>query len=215
MTQKGRNHHNSSLKHKIIKHINENINIYFKIILLFIIGICLGITVVNQLPEIELQNINIYINNSISLLKSDAEISKIQMLKSSLYKNILIVLVVWIFGPTFFGNIILYFIILIIGVTFGYTIAAIMTIFTFIQGILFFFSSMFLQNIINIPAIFFLIVQGIKSRKHLLSKQNIGSKYIIIKHSAYSVIVAIILTVASLIEVYISGNLIYSVVKYL
>ena len=203
------------IKQLIINHISENINIYFKVLIIFIIGICIGIVVVNQLSETGLQDINGYISNSINALKNNNEISKIQMLKSSLFKDIIIVSVIWILGLTFIGSFILYFLVLILGITFGYTLCAIMTSFTFIQGILFFFTSMFLQNLITIPAIIFLTVHGIKEHRNLFSKQNTNIKYIIVKHSSYCILILLVLTIASLIEVYVSGNLIYKVIKYL
>lgn len=215
MQRRGRSRYKSGIKQLVIHHISENINIYFKVLIIFTIGICIGIAVVNQLPETGLQNINEYITNSINTLKNNNEISKGQMLKSSLFKNVVIVLIIWFFGLTLVGSFILYFITLIIGITFGYTLAAIMTSFTFMQGILFLFTSMLLQNIINIPSIIFLIVQGIKSHKDLISKQNTSIKYIIAKHSAYSILVMILLVLASLIEVYVSGSLVYTIVKYL
>lgn len=210
-----RKRYKSGFKQLIINHISENVNIYLRVLIIFIIGVCIGIAVVNQLSEAGLQSINEGINNSINILKENNEISKSQMLKSSLFKNVVIVFIIWIFGLTFVGNFILYFITLIIGITFGYTLSALMTSFTFMQGILFFFTAVFLQNLINIPSIIFLIVQGINSHKSLLSKQNTSIKYILARHSAYSIFVLVLLTIASLIEVYVSGNLVYSIVKYL
>lgn len=212
---KRKNYNNSEFKQLVVKHISENLNIYFKVFIIFIIGICIGISIVNQLPEIGKQSINDYISNSINTLKNNTEICKISILKSSLFKNIIIVLLIWFLGLTLISSFMLYFITLIIGITFGYTIAAIMTSLTFVQGILFLLTGMLLQNIINIPSIIFLIVHGIKSHKDLLTKQKSTLKYIVAKHSACSIIVIISLCFASLVEVYISGNLIYSIVKYL
>lgn len=215
MQRRRRSRYSSGIKQLIINHISENINIYLKILIIFIIGICIGIVVVNNLPETSLQTINEYINNSINMLKSNNDISKIQILKSSIFKNIVIILIIWIFGLTFIGSFILYIVALIIGITFGYTLAAIMTSFTFIQGVLFFLTAMLLQNIINIPSIVFLIVQGIKAQKELFSKQNTSIKYILARHSAYSILVMILLIFASFIEAYVSGNLVNTIVKYL
>lgn len=215
MQKIGRKRYKSGIQQLIINHISENINLYFKVSVIFIIGICIGITVVNQLPESGLQGIQEYINNSINVLKEDNEIAKGQMIKSSLFKNIVIVLIIWIFGLTLIGNFILYFITFIIGITLGYTLSAIMTSFTFIQGILFFLTAMLLQNIINIPSIIFLIVQGLNSHKSLLNKQNASLKYIVAKHSACCILVMILLILASLIEVYVSGSLVNTIVKYL
>lgn len=205
----------SDFRQKIINHISESINIYFKILIIFIIGICIGIFIVNQLPEIAKQNISDYINNSITELKEGSEVSKGQLLKTSVIKNITIVLVIWFFSLTILGSFMMYFVTLIIGITFGYTVSAIMTSFTFIQGLLFFITSMLLQNILFLPAMFYLIAQGIKSHKELSLKQNTSLKYVLLRNSIYTVSVTIILVVASFIEVYISGEFIYSIVKYL
>lgn len=215
MPKRVKHRYNSGIKQIILNHISENINIYFKVLIIFIIGICIGTAVINQLPETGLQNINEYIENSINALKNGSEVSKVQILKSSLFKNIVIVFVIWFFGLTLLGSFILYFITLIIGITFGYTLAAIMTSYTFIQGILFFLTAMLLQNIINIPSIIFLITQGIKLHKQLTIKPNTSLKYIFVKYSAYSVLIMILLIIASLVEAYISGSLVYTIVKYL
>lgn len=215
MQKRGRNCHNSGIKKLVINHISQNINIYFKVFLIFIIGICIGIAVVNQLPETGSQSINDYIGNSVNSLKNHDKISRLQILKVSLFKNIIIVFLIWFLGLTLIGGFILYLLTLIIGITFGYTLSALMTSFSFIQGVLFFLTGMFLQNIINIPSTIFLIVQGVKSHRELLGRHNNSLKYIIAKHSAYSISVMIMLIIASLIETYVSGNLIYSIAKYL
>lgn len=217
MQRKIKQRYKSGIRKKIINHISENINIYFKILIIFIIGICIGIFVVNQLPEIAKQNISEYINNSITELKEGSEVSKGQLLKTSVIKNIVIALVIWFFSLTILGSFVLYFVTLIIGITFGYTISAIMTSFTFIQGLLFFVTSMFLQNMLSLPAIFYLVAQGIKSQQELSVKQNANTslKYTLVRNSAYAIIVMFLLVIASLIEVYASGRLVYSIVKYL
>lgn len=215
MQKRAKHRYNAGIKQIIINHISENINIYFKVLIIFIIGICIGIAVINQLPETGLQDINEYIESSLITLKNGSEISKIQILKSSLFKDVVIVFIIWFFGLTLLGSFILYFITLIIGITFGYTIAAIMTSFTFIQGILFFLTAMMLQNIINIPSIIFLITQGIKLHRGFELKQNISLKYILTKYSAYCILILLIFIIASLIEVYVSGSLVYTITKYL
>ena len=213
--QKRKNISNIGINQLIIKHLNENLNVYFKVFLIFIIGICIGIAVVNHLPEVGMQTINDYISNSITILKNDNEIDKLQILKSSLFKNVIIVLLIWFLGLTLVGGFILYLLTLILGITFGYTLSAIMTSFTFIQGALFFLTGMFLQNLFSIPSIIFLIVQGINSNKAILVKKNNSLKYIVAKQSIYSIIVMIFLILASLIEAYVSGKLVHLIAIYL
>lgn len=215
MQKKGKKRNSLGIKHIIVNYISENINIYLKIFMIFLIGICIGTVIINQLPEAGLQNINDYINNSIHSLKDDIEIPKLQILKSSVFKNIVIVFFIWILGLMMVGSFPLYFLTLIIGMTFGYTLSAIIVSFTLIQGILFFVTSMLLPNIINIPSIIFLIVECIKSHKSLAFKKNYSLKYVVAKHSACSIGVMLILFGASLIESYICSKLLCLVLPYL
>lgn len=215
MRRKINRQHNSKIRQLIKNHIFENIGIYFRILIIFIIGVCIGITIVNQLPETNRQGINQYISNSITAIKNNVQISKFDMLKSSILKNIIIVLLIWFFSLTMLGNFALYIITLFIGTTFGYVLSALMTSFTFLQGVLFFFSSLFLQNVLYIPATLFLILQGIKSYRELFIQKTIQLKYILIKNSVYAIITLFVLIVASFIEVYVSGNLVYRIIKYI
>lgn len=215
MQRNFRRHYKSGIREKILDHIVKNINIYFKILIVFIIGICIGIFTVNRLPEEGKQTISNYINSSISQLKSGVEIQKWQLLKSSLFKNIIIVSAIWFFSLTMFGKLILYFIVFIIGITFGYAVSALMTTFTILQGLLFFATSMLLQNLIFIPSVFFLITQGIKINKELVSNQSKNLKFTLIGNGIYTIIVMILLVIASFVEVYVSGKFVYGIVKYL
>lgn len=215
MQKNCRRRYKSGIREKILNHKIKNINIYFKILIIFIIGICIGIFTINQLPETGKQTISEYINNSMSQLKSGVEIQKWQLLRNSLLKNIIIVFAIWFFSLTMFGNIILYFIAFIIGMTFGYTLSALMTTFTFLQGLLFFITSMLLQNIIFIPSMFFLLTHGIKTNKELIANQSTNFKFALIRNSIYTIMVMILLIIASFVEVYISGKFVYSIVKYL
>lgn len=215
MQRNFRRHYKSGIREKILDHMVKNINIYFKILIVFIIGICIGIFTVNRLPEAGKQTISNYINSSISQLKSGVEIQRWQLLKSSLLKNIIIVSVICFFSLTVFGNLILYFIVFIIGITFGYAVSALMTTFTILQGLLFFATSMLLQNLIFIPSVFFLITQGIKINKELVSNQSKNLKFTLIGNSIYTIIVMILLVIASFVEIYVSGKFVYVIVKYL
>ncbi len=214
MKRSYRKHYKLSSRNLVLKHLTSNISRYITILTIFIIGICIGVTLVNSLPDAQANNISEYINTSIESLKNDNKISKINVFKQSLIKNIIIVIIIWLLGLTFLGNILLYLIALVLGITFGYTISSLMLLFSFIQGILFFFSTMLLQNIITIPAIVFLIVQGLKFRTELISN-NGNIKYVTIKYSVYCVIVMLLLLLASIIEAYVSTSLIYAISKYL
>lgn len=205
----------SNTKNIILNHIKTNINIYITILTIFVIGICVGVTIINNLQEMQVQSISNYVSTSIDSIKQGNTISKTQILKQSIAKNIIIVLAIWILGLTFFGKFFLYVITLILGITFGYTVSSYMTIFNLGQGLLFFFATMLFQNIISIPAIIFLIVQGIKCHNDFSNKKINNIKYVLVKYSSYSILIALVLIASSFVETYTSGSLIYSIIKYL
>ena len=214
MKRSYKKHYKLTNRNLILNHISSNMSRYIIVLTIFIVGICIGVMVVNSLPDAQANNISEYINTSIESLKNGNEISKSNLFKQSIIKNIIIVLVIWILGLTFFGNFILYMVTLVLGIAFGYTISSLMLLFSFIQGVLFFFSTMLLQNIISIPSIILLIVQGLKFRTELITnKSNI--RYVTIKYSVHCVMVALLLLLASIIEAYVSTSLIYTISKYL
>lgn len=167
MRRRTKNIYKSGFKNIIINNIRENAKTYFNVLIVFIIGICVGVYIINKLPESQTQNISQYINTSIESIKNNSMNSEQNIFRQSIIKNLIIVALIWLFGLTFLGNYILYIITFVIGLSFGYTLSGVMTALTLWQGIIFLLTSMILQNVIAIPAIIFLIVQGIQCREDL------------------------------------------------
>lgn len=88
------------LKYIITTHLNNNKKEYIIITLLFIIGIFLGVLVVNNVHEEQFSGVNNYINGFVEKVKSVESINTINLLKNSIMKNIFIVLAIWFFGTT-------------------------------------------------------------------------------------------------------------------
>lgn len=197
----------------IVNHIRKNLNLYFFSLVIFIIGIYIGVILVNNLSDKQTENIHSFISNSIFKLKNNADIPKFEILKKSISKNVIIVLIIWLLGLTFLGKYLLYILILVLGINFGYTLSCIMNSLQFMQGLLLLFTSTLLQNIIFIPSIIFLNIQGIKIHNELSIHHNI--KQATIKFTAFCIIVTIVLILASIIETYASCNLLISIKKYL
>ena len=83
------------------------------------------------------------------------------------------------------------------------------------KGILFFMCSMFLKNVITIPATIALAVSGMKLYKSIMQdrrKENI--KLEIIRHTLFAIFILILFILASLIEVFISTNILKYFIKY-
>ena len=85
----------------------------------------------------------------------------------------------------------------------------------FLKGLIFVLILILLQNLIFIPAILALGVSGFKLYKSIIKdkrKENI--KLEMIRHTIFSIVMLIILIIASLIESFISTNIIKIFIKY-
>ena len=83
------------------------------------------------------------------------------------------------------------------------------------KGLLFIFITILLQNLIFIPAILALAVSGFKLYKSIVKdnrKENI--KLEIIRHTIFSIVMLALLIVSSLIEIFISTNILKILIKY-
>ena len=203
-------------KEIIINNILKNKRKYILLLLIFIIGIVLGVFFINNSDENQKKEINEYITNFVTTLKENNSIDKKELVKASLKGNIVMGIALWFIGSTVIGLQLIYFFDLYKGLCIGYTMSsAILTLSTG-KGILFCISSILLHNIIMIPAILMIAVSGTNLCQAIIknrTKENI--KLEIIKHSIISFIGIIFFMLSSLVEVYISTNFLMLVVKYI
>lgn len=203
-------------KEIIINNILKNKRKYILLLLIFIIGIVLGVFFINNSDENQKKEINEYIMNFVTTLKENNSIDKKELVKASLKGNIVMGIALWFIGSTVIGLPLIYFFVLYKGLCIGYTMSsAILTLSTG-KGILFCISSILLHNIIMIPAILMIAASGTNLCQAIIknrTKENI--KLEIIKHSIISFIGIIFFMLSSLAEVYISTNFLMMVVKYI
>lgn len=205
----------SMLKNMILGYINENIKIYAIVTLMFLIGWVIGIIFVNNSQEVQQEQINGYINTFIQGIKSDAEISKPEILKNSILSNLGITLVLWFLGSTVIGMPLIYIVILYKGYSIGCTISAIVASLGTGKGIIFILSTMLLQSIIYIPCLLSLAVSGIKLYKQIMEDRRTENiKIQILRHSIFCIFIFLMLIIAALIETYISTNIAQKLIKF-
>ena len=205
-----------NLKKVIQENIAKNIKIYTILVIIFILGLIIGIIVVNNAQDAQKAEINDYINTFINDLKNGAKIDYFKLLKTSFENNFFTVLILWFMSSTVIGIPIVYGEIGYKGFCLGYTISSVVATLGTGKGILFVITSMLLHNIIFIPCLLLLAVSGINLYKSIIRdrrKENI--KIEIIRHTIFSLIILAVLLIASLIETYISSNLLISIVRYL
>ena len=198
----------ASIKDFILRNIHDNLKSYLIVIILFIIGIVAGVIFINNTNETQSTEIQGYINNFISSLKQDYHIDKMELLKSSLWDNFILIISMWFIGSTVIGIPIVFGIVIFRGFCIGYAVSSAVAVLGAQKGIIFLLTTMFLQNIIFIPVIICMAVSCIRLYKSIMKdKRRENIKLEIIRHTLVSIMLFIVLVLATLIEVYISTNL--------
>ena len=193
--------------------ILNNAKSYFIVIIIFTVGLFLGVMLINQTEN--KSEIEKYINTYVDETKTLQDGNYLRELQKDIKNNIILVIMLWFSGTTIIGIPIVLGIVLFRGFCLGYTIASCVYVFGKVKGIIFVIITIFLQNIIFIPAIMILGVSSIKLYKSIIKdrrKENI--KFSILKHTIISFIIMIALIVASIIKIEISYRLIVNFIKY-
>lgn len=205
-----------NIKKVIEEHITRNIRTYFILIIIFLLGLIIGLIVVNNSSEEQETEITNYINTFITELKNGSKLDYFKLLKSSFGNNLFLVIILWFMSLAVIGIPAVYGMVGYKGFCMGYTISSVVMTLGTGKGIVFVLSSMLVHNIILIPCMLAVAVSGINLYKSIIKdrkKENI--KIEIIRHTLFCLIMLVIMAVGSLIETYISSNLLVSVVSYL
>lgn len=200
----------------ILKNLQENKKIYILLLIFLLIGIVFGVFIINNSDEVQKNEVSEYINNFVTTLKNNNSIDKQELVKVSIKEDILMGIILWFVGSTVIGLPLIYFFVLYKGLCIGYTISSAIIALGTGKGVVFCLSSILFQNIIFIPALFFIAVSSTKLCYAIMknrTKENI--KLGIIKHSILSIISGLFFMLSSLVEVYISTNLLTFIIKYI
>ena len=209
-----KNHRSLGKKNVIIEHFFENIKKYVVIIIFFLIGVILGTIFINNVTKEQQIEITSYINNSITLLKENNSFNKGNLFIRSVEINLLTALALWVSGCTVIGVPIIYGIIGYRGFCFGYGVSSIIATLGTKNGIIVSISAILIHNILIIPAIFIISVSGINLYKSIMKyKEDI--KLEMYRHSILTIIMSVVLILASIIETYISSSITAFVIKYI
>ena len=197
------------------QHIVNNGKEYFIVLLMFIIGIFAGVLFVNNMQNDQNMQVTSYLSNFIEKFKGIENLNSAEILKNSILQDVMLVCILWFFGTTVIGLPVVFGIVLYRGFCLGYTISATIMVLGLSKGIAFILISLLLQNIIFIPAILAVAVSGFKLYKSIIKdrrKDNI--KLEILRHTIFSIVMLVVLMLSSVIEVFISTNILKGVIKY-
>ena len=162
-------HASDELKEKAFENINyvkkpkkyyavKTLLCWVAVTVLFCIGIGIGSFSINNSNERQKQELIEYITNLIQKIKNSENINNFELLILSIKENVGAILIIWFLGCTIIGGIFIYLAVIYKGFSIGYTISAMVAVLGMKQGIILSVISLFLQNIIFIPA-FFLIAE--------------------------------------------------------
>ena len=199
----------------IKEHILNNKKEYIVVSILFVIGIFLGVFFINNVSQELRTQITEYLNQFIEQLKNTENLNTAQLLKTSIGQNIMLAISLWFFGTTIIGIPVVFGIVAYRGFCLGYTIAACISIMGIQKGILFVLILLLLQNLLVIPAILALAVSGIKLYQSITKdKRKENVKLEMVRHTVFSLIMLIVLIISSVIEIFVSTNILKLCIKY-
>ena len=196
-------------------YVKNNYKEYILTSLIFIIGLFIGVMIINNCTETQSSEITTYLNEFITKFKGIQNINKTSLIFTSIKNNTILAVIIWLAGTTVIGLPIVLIAIMLRGLILGYTISAVTLTLGAPKGIIFCLISIFLQNILFIPAVLTLGVSSIKLYKSIMKdkgRENI--KVEIIRHTIISAIMVLGLCISSLIENVISITLLKSFIKY-
>lgn len=197
------------------KYVKNNYKEYILTSLIFIIGLFIGVMIINNSTETQSSEITTYLNEFITKFKGIQNINKTSLIFTSIKNNIILAVIIWVAGTTVIGLPIVLIAILLRGLILGYTISAVTLTLGASKGIIFCLISIFLQNILFIPAVLTLGVSSIKLYKSIMKdKRRENIKVEIIRHTIISAIMILVLVISSLVENVISITLLKSFIKY-
>lgn len=196
-------------------YVKNNYKEYILTSLIFIIGLFIGVMIINNSTETQSSEITTYLNEFITKFKGIQNINKTSLIFTSIKNNIILAVIIWVAGTTVIGLPIVLIAILLRGLILGYTISAVTLTLGASKGIIFCLIAIFLQNILFIPAVLTLGVSSIKLYKSIMKdKRRENIKVEIIRHTIISAIMILVLVISSLIENVISITLLKSFIKY-
>ncbi len=199
----------TTIKEDIVNHAKA----YFIVVIIFTVGLFLGVLFVNKTEN--KSEIEKYINSYIDETKQIQNANYFDELQKDIRSKITLTFFLWFAGTTIIGIPIVLGIILFRGFCLGYTIASCIFALGKVKGLIFVIITVFLQNAIFIPALMILGVSSIKLYTSIIKdrrKENI--KVSILKHSIVSIMVMIVLIVSAIVKIEISYRMIVNLIKY-
>ena len=198
----------------LTNHIITNKRGYLIVTILFFVGLIIGVFILNNTDNNKIEEINTYLNELATKVKTYDKIEYFSLLKESLISNFIIIILLWFGASTIIGIPLVYGTVLFKGFSFGYTISSIIACFGTEKGILISLSTMLLHNIIFIPSMLGASVSGLKLYQSIMkNKERNNIKMEILRHTVFCTFMLILMLISSILEIYVSTNLFIILLK--
>lgn len=205
----------SYYKDTLKNYVKNNYKEYLLVCILFLIGIFVGVMIINNCKDAQLTEITSYIKDFITKYKEIENINIWSLIIDSVKKNLLFAIILWLAGTTVIGMLVVLIMILLRGVILGFTISSITSTLGFFKGTVFTLTSILLQNLLYIPAILTIGVSSIKLYKSIIKdKRRENIKIEIIRHTIISFFMVILIVISVFIESFISIKILKNIIKY-
>ncbi|MDP4181593.1 MAG: stage II sporulation protein M [Bacillota bacterium] len=202
----------SNAKDAFVKHVKSNSSIYFFLLLAFIIGVTVGAFTVNGLTAMQREELKNYIQGFLELFDKQ-DVNSAELFKLSLVENIKQIAIIWLLGVCIIGIPFIFVFVGIRGFLSGFSSGLIIYVLG-AKGIIFILSSLLLKEIIILPCIIILGVNGIKFSMSIIKSKSIkriskeSLKSNLISYCLSTGLITMFMIVGIFMEVYISPVLI-------
>jgi stage II sporulation protein M len=198
----------SNIREILIRHIRNNSKKYFFLLLSFIIGVSAGAFTVNGLSATQKEEITNYFQGFLQLLDNQ-KIDSGEIIQVSAIENYKTVIVLWILGITIIGAPFIFLVIGIRGFITGFTSGFIIESLG-IKGVIFIIFTIIPKELIVIPSIIALGVNGINFSLSIIKKKSIKQlskeslKTNFLGYCIVTIILSCIIFSGILVEAYVS-----------
>ena len=200
---------------KINETLRENKLCYLFVLLVFCIGIVIGIYMVKYMNDVDKKDLAGYFTTFVNGV-GERSVDYGTLLIDVVKKNMLLIIPMIIFSVTYFGAPIILFLDLVKGFTLGYTFAFLMTTFEG-KGIGLALTSILPQNLIYIPGFIILSVLtltlSMNKFRERFSKRPMHSSFSVKTIGNTVLVLVSLLVLGIVVETYLSPNIIKFVVS--
>ena len=161
----------AAIRKMIGTHISQNRNTYFILLMAFVLGVSAGAFTVNGLSSIQREELTNYFQGFLQLLDIQ-KVDSSELLSISLMENIKLIAILWVLGVSIIGIPFIFLLLGVKGFITGFCSGFIINVIGF-KGVLFTLFTLLPKEIIVVPCLIALGVNGINFSLKIIKSKNI------------------------------------------